>query len=92
MNVWKIWSCAAALFGLSAALVEAQAQNFPSRTITLVIPFAPGGSNSIVGRVIADKMGQLLGEKVVVDIVPAPAAPSTPGRSPGAIPTATPFC
>jgi len=67
MNVWKIWSCAAALFGLSAALVEAQAQNFPSRTITLVIPFAPGGSNSIVGRVIADKMGQLLGEKVVVD-------------------------
>ena len=55
------------MFGLSAALVEAQAQNFPSRTITLVIPFAPGGSNSIVGRVIADKMGQLLGEKVVVD-------------------------
>ncbi|HEY5131731.1 MAG TPA: tripartite tricarboxylate transporter substrate binding protein [Bradyrhizobium sp.] len=63
----KLSLCAAVMFGLSAALVEAQAQNFPSRTITLVIPFAPGGSNSIVGRVIADKMGQLLGEKVVVD-------------------------
>ena len=35
--------------------------------ITLVIPFAPGGSTSIVGRGIADKMSELLGEKVVVD-------------------------
>jgi tripartite-type tricarboxylate transporter receptor subunit TctC len=32
-----------------------------------VIPFAPGGSTSIVGRTIADKMSELLGEKVVVD-------------------------
>ena len=38
-----------------------------TRAITLVIPFAPGGSTSIVGRGIADKMGELLGEKVVVD-------------------------
>ena len=67
MRILKLSLCAAALFGLSAALAGAQAQNFPNRTITLVIPFAPGGSNSIVGRVIADKMGQLLGEKVVVD-------------------------
>ena len=35
--------------------------------ITLVIPFAPGGSTSIVGRGIADKMSELLGEKLVVD-------------------------
>jgi tripartite-type tricarboxylate transporter receptor subunit TctC len=57
--------CAAAVLGLSASL--AHAQNFPSRPITLVIPFAPGGSTSIVGRGVADKMGELLGEKVVVD-------------------------
>ena len=56
MRSWTIWLCAAAtLFGLFAAPVEAQAQNFPNRSITLVIPFAPGGSTSIVGRVIADK-------------------------------------
>ena len=42
-------------------------QNFPNRPITLVIPFAPGGSTSIVGRVIADKMSQLLGENIVID-------------------------
>ena len=57
--------CAAVVLGLSAGL--AHAQNFPNRPITLVIPFAPGGSTSIVGRGVADKMGELLGEKVVVD-------------------------
>src|SRR6202011_595284 len=41
--------------------------SFPNRTITLVIPFTPGGSTSIVGRVIADKLSQLLGESIVVD-------------------------
>src|SRR6266446_4183016 len=68
MQIWKIWLCAAALaFGLPGASDDAQAQSFPSRAITLVIPFAPGGSTSIVGRVIADKMSELIGEKVVVD-------------------------
>src|SRR6476620_8592071 len=67
MRIWKIWLCAAMMFGWPGAPLEAQAQNFPNRAITLVIPFAPGGSTSIVGRVIADKMSELLGEKVVVD-------------------------
>jgi tripartite-type tricarboxylate transporter receptor subunit TctC len=46
---------------------RACAQSYPSRTITLVIPFPPGGSTSIVGRVIADQMSQLLGQSIVVD-------------------------
>jgi tripartite-type tricarboxylate transporter receptor subunit TctC len=60
------WIAIVAL-GLSAAFNPAHAQNYPTRAITLVIPFAPGGSTSIVGRGIADKMSELLGEKVVVD-------------------------
>src|SRR6476619_3451575 len=51
----------------SAGISSASAQNYPTRAITLVIPFAPGGSTSIVGRGVADKLGELLGEKVVVD-------------------------
>ena len=65
MPISRMLLCAAAVLGLSASL--AHAQNFPNRPITLVIPFAPGGSTSIVGRGVADKMGELLGEKVVVD-------------------------
>lgn len=50
-----------------AASVHAQAQEFPTRPIMLVIPFAPGGSTTIVGRGVAEKMSALLGEKIIVD-------------------------
>ena len=46
---------------------HAQAQSWPGRTITFIVPFPPGGSTSIVARVIADKMSQLLGQSIVVD-------------------------
>jgi tripartite-type tricarboxylate transporter receptor subunit TctC len=52
---------------IAAAFTSAQAQNYPTRPITLVIPFAPGGSTTIVGRGVAEKMGELLGEKIIVD-------------------------
>jgi tripartite-type tricarboxylate transporter receptor subunit TctC len=57
----------ALMFGLCSSLVGARAQSYPSRTITLIIPFPPGGSTSLVGRVIADKMSRLLGQSIVVD-------------------------
>jgi len=53
--------------GLCGSLDAAIAQAYPSRTITMVVPFPPGGSTSIVGRVIADKMSELLGVGIVVD-------------------------
>ncbi len=46
-----------------------QAQTFPDRTITLVVPFAAGGSTDVVARVIAQKMGDELGQQVVVENV-----------------------
>ena len=60
--------CAAVSFvSLVAWQAPAQAQNYPSRPITLIIPFAPGGSTSIVARIVAEKMGEQLGQSVVVD-------------------------
>ncbi len=68
MTIWNKWLCAAvATLALGASTPNASAQNYPTRAITLVIPFAPGGSTSVVGRGVADKMSELLGEKVVVD-------------------------
>jgi len=56
---------------LAAALVlaspAAHAQTYPSRQITLIIPFAVGGSNDIVGRVIAKKLAEVWGQPVVVE-------------------------
>jgi len=56
---------------LAAALVlaspVARAQTYPSKQITLIIPFAPGGSNDIVGRAIGKKLSEAWGQPVVVE-------------------------
>jgi tripartite-type tricarboxylate transporter receptor subunit TctC len=54
-------------FGALAALGPAVAQTYPTRPITLVVPFAPGGSASTAARSVADKMGEALGQQIVVD-------------------------
>jgi tripartite-type tricarboxylate transporter receptor subunit TctC len=68
MGSWTRFLCAAvAALAVQGAADRASAQAYPDRPVTLVIPFAPGGSTSIVGRVIADKMSETLGEKIIVD-------------------------
>src|SRR6187397_41072 len=56
---------------LAVALVLAgsagHAQTYPSRPITLIVPFAVGGSNDIVGRAIGKKLSEAWGQPVVVD-------------------------
>ncbi len=47
--------------------VVAAADSYPSKPIRLIIPFPPGGSNDIVGRVIGTQLGERLGKQVVVD-------------------------
>jgi tripartite-type tricarboxylate transporter receptor subunit TctC len=58
----------ASLLALSAvAATGARAQAFPSRPMRMVIPFTPGGSNDIVGRLLAESMAARLGQPVVVE-------------------------
>ena len=54
---------------LIAPLAPAQADNFPSRPITLIVPFPPGGSTDVAARIMADKMGAALGQPVIVENV-----------------------
>jgi tripartite-type tricarboxylate transporter receptor subunit TctC len=42
-------------------------RRIPNRPITLIVPFPPGGSTTIVGRIVADKMSEALGQSIVVD-------------------------
>jgi tripartite-type tricarboxylate transporter receptor subunit TctC len=79
-------ACAATLLALSVS--SATAQNYPARQITLVVPFAPGGPADFLGRLIGQKMGEDLGQQLVIDnrpgantIIGAQAvAKAAPGR------------
>jgi tripartite-type tricarboxylate transporter receptor subunit TctC len=52
-----------------AAVAGVQAQTYPSRQITLVVPFPPGGSTDVVGRILAERMRPLLGQPIVIENV-----------------------
>jgi len=61
-----IGACAALTFA-TAATVGAVAQDYPNRPITLIVPFPPGGSTSLISRIVGDKMSTILGQPVVMD-------------------------
>jgi tripartite-type tricarboxylate transporter receptor subunit TctC len=45
----------------------ANAQEYPNRTITLIVPFPPGGSTSVMARIVAERMSATLGQQIIVD-------------------------
>jgi tripartite-type tricarboxylate transporter receptor subunit TctC len=52
-----------------AMLGSVQAQDYPARAMTMVIPFAAGGPQDQIGRVVAQRLGEILGQQVVVENV-----------------------
>jgi tripartite-type tricarboxylate transporter receptor subunit TctC len=59
----------AAFIAVCALTGAGNAQDYPTRPVTMVIPFAAGGPTDVLGRVVADRMSQLLGQQVVVENV-----------------------
>jgi tripartite-type tricarboxylate transporter receptor subunit TctC len=53
--------------GMTAASTTAHAQSYPAKTVRMVIAFPAGGSADIVGRVLAQKMSENIGQQVIVD-------------------------
>jgi tripartite-type tricarboxylate transporter receptor subunit TctC len=59
--LYLLVACCAALPPVAAA------QGYPSRQVTLVVPFPPGGGNDFMARIFSEKLGVALGTQVVVD-------------------------
>jgi tripartite-type tricarboxylate transporter receptor subunit TctC len=59
-----------AALGLAAALSGwsgAQAQDYPTRAVRVIVPFVPGGTSDIVGRIVGPRMSEDLGQQIVID-------------------------
>src|ERR1700756_4769306 len=63
-NMWGV-ACGVLLAVTGTAL----AQTYPARPMTMVIPFAAGGPTDVLGRVMAQRMGEVLGQQVIVENV-----------------------
>jgi tripartite-type tricarboxylate transporter receptor subunit TctC len=62
------------LVGLTAMVIaaapwDARAQNYPSRPITVVVPFPAGGPSDVVARIVTEQMGKILGQTMVIENV-----------------------
>jgi tripartite-type tricarboxylate transporter receptor subunit TctC len=53
----------------AAALSPAWAQTYPSRPITMIIPFAAGGPTDVLGRMVGQRMGEVLGQQIIIENV-----------------------
>jgi tripartite-type tricarboxylate transporter receptor subunit TctC len=69
INRRELMAAGAALVSFGAAPL-AQAQDFPTRPIRIVVAFPPGGPTDFVGRLVADKMTSILGQRVYIDNKP----------------------
>ncbi|MGL4325418.1 MAG: tripartite tricarboxylate transporter substrate-binding protein, partial [Beijerinckiaceae bacterium] len=69
-----------ATVALLASVASVAAQTFPSKPVTLVVPFAAGGPTDVVARILAEPMGKALGQNVLVENVVGAAGQTAAGR------------
>src|SRR5258707_15538033 len=73
---WSLrWTAASALAAIAAlalgwaqpAAAQDHAKDYPNKTVTLVVPYPPGGGVDVLARVVAEKLSGVLGHQVIVD-------------------------
>ncbi len=84
----KTISCAVALVApvLALGAMPASAQDYPARSITMIVPFPAGGPSDVVARIMADGMGKHLGQTVVIENVGGAGGTTGTGRAAAAAP------
>lgn len=82
----KMLKAAAVAAVMLAGMMPAGAQNYPSKPITIIVPFAAGGPTDVLARTLGDRMRQSLGQTVVIENVTGAAGTIGVGRAVRAAP------
>ena len=72
--MWKQWMSGALAAAALCAMPLVQAQDYPARTVTIVVPFGPGGSADVYARIVAEKLGHETGKAFIVENRPGAGA------------------
>src|SRR5215470_15182477 len=81
------WPLAAAFLAAGISVTgPASAQTYPSRPITLVVPYPPGGATDAIARIIQDSMSQSLGQQIVIENIGGAGGMIAAGRAARAAP------
>src|ERR1700712_982018 len=64
--MWKIAAIALTMVSLSP-LTGARGQDWPARPLTMINPFAAGGPNDVLARLFAQRMGEILGQSIIIE-------------------------
>ncbi len=65
----RMLAAVAALAGAAALVAPARAQDYPTRSITMIVPFAAGGPTDVVARIVTAHMAQTLGQSIIIENV-----------------------
>src|SRR5260221_6324800 len=65
----SVWPSIVLVFALLAGIVPAHAQEYPSRPITVIVPFPAGGASDVVARIMSNQMSKILGHRFITENV-----------------------
>jgi tripartite-type tricarboxylate transporter receptor subunit TctC len=91
MKFWKTAATFAIGFvvGIGCLDTASRADDYPSRTIALVVPFPPGGPSDVVARIVAEGMSRVLGQTMIIENVGGTGGTIGTARVAAATPDAT---
>src|SRR2546421_723854 len=75
---------------LAAGVAPARAQDYPSRSITVIVPFPAGGASDVVARIVTNQMSKSLGQPFIIENVGGAGGTLGSARAAAAAQTATP--
>src|ERR1700738_4620440 len=65
----SVWSSIVIVLALVVSVVPARAQDYPSRPITVIVPFPAGGASDVVARIVTNQMSRTLGQPIIIENV-----------------------